>query len=74
MHRPWNPASPHNGLPHLPPPVDLESRAVLKQCVKSAAALAELNRAAELIPNPDILISTLPLLEAQANMPDSRCA
>jgi Fic family protein len=63
----WNPARPHNGLPGLPPTVDLESKAVLKQCVRSAAALADLNRAAELIPNPDILISTLPLLEAQAS-------
>ncbi|MHC4940044.1 MAG: protein adenylyltransferase Fic [Planctomycetota bacterium] len=67
MTQEWKPASPYNTLPLLPPQAELESRAVLKQCVRSAAALAELNRAAELIPNPDVLISTLPLLEAQAS-------
>jgi len=63
----WNPASPYNALPPLPPAVDLETKRVLKQCIRSAAALSELDRAAELIPNPDILIGTLPFLEAQAS-------
>jgi Fic family protein len=63
----WNPARPYDALPLLPPVADLESKAVLKQCVRSAAALADLNRAAELIPKPEILIGTLPLLEAQAS-------
>ncbi len=65
--RPWNPASPYNSLPLLPPMVDLETKLILKQCIRSAAALSALDRAAELIPNPAILISTLPLLEAQAS-------
>ena len=63
----WRPDRAHDALPGLPPAVELESKAVLKQCVRAAAALAELNRATELIPNPDILINTLPLLEAQAS-------
>ncbi len=63
----WNPARPYDALPLLPPGADLESKAVLKQCVRSAAALADLNRAADLIPKPEILIGTLPLLEAQAS-------
>ena len=63
----WQAAQPYNQLPELPPPVELETKAVLKQCIRSRAALAELKQAAELIPNPGMLINTLPLLEAQAS-------
>src|SRR5690606_7836181 len=51
----------------LPPSVDFETKAVLKACIKARAALAELKQAADLIPNPSILINTLPLLEAKAS-------
>jgi Fic family protein len=40
---------------------------VLKRCVAARSALAELRVAAALIPNPAVLINTLPLLEAQAS-------
>jgi len=63
----WRPDQPYNVLPGLPPPTDLETKPVLKQCVTARAALAELKQAAELIPNPSMLINTLPLLEAQAS-------
>jgi Fic family protein len=63
----WNPEEPYNNLPLLPPESDLETRAVLKACVKSRAALAELKQAANLIPNQKMLINNLPLLEAQAS-------
>ena len=63
----WQPDRPHNDLPSLPPDVDLETKIVLKQCVMSRAALAELKQAVELFPNHAMLISTLPLLEAQAS-------
>jgi Fic family protein len=70
MHTPlpmrWNPEKPYDSLPELPPSVEIESRRVLKQCVTSRAALAELNVAANLIPNPSILIN-LSMLEAQAS-------
>ncbi len=59
--------TPYNALPLLPPAGDLETRAVLKQCIPARAALAELKRAAALIPNPSVLINTLPLLEARAS-------
>ena len=65
--RPFDPLAPYNGLPKLPPVADLESRAILKGCIVARAALAELNAAAELIPNPAILIHTLPILEARAS-------
>ncbi|MEM8680096.1 MAG: Fic family protein [Planctomycetota bacterium] len=63
----WRPEVPHNALPPLPPPVELETRAVLKACIPARAALAELKQAAELIPNQSMLINTLPLLESQAS-------
>jgi Fic family protein len=63
----WAPDRPWNDLPRLPPKVDVETKGVLKQCVKSRAALAELKQAAQLIPNPAMLINTLPLLEARAS-------
>ncbi|MEQ1517249.1 MAG: Fic family protein, partial [Usitatibacteraceae bacterium] len=63
----WRPEVPYNDLPALPPTSDLETKRVLKQCVESRAALAELKQAAELIPNQKMLISALPLLEAQAS-------
>ena len=63
----WRADRPHNGLPRLPPGVELETKPVLKQCVTARAALAELKQAAALIPNPAMLINTLPLLEARAS-------
>jgi Fic family protein len=63
----WDPKRPYEELPHLPPAAELESRAVLKRCVAARSALAELRVAAALIPNPAVLINTLPLLEAQAS-------
>jgi len=63
----WQPSQPYNDLPRLPPVLDLETKPVLKQCVTARAALAELKQAAGLIPNPAMLINTLPLLEARAS-------
>jgi Fic family protein len=63
----WRAEVPYNALPPLPPSADLETKAVLKQCIPARAALAELKRAGEQIPNPAVLINTLPLLEAGAS-------
>jgi Fic family protein len=63
----WRPDQPFDQIPLLPPPADLETRSILKQCIRARAALAELKQAAELIPNQGVLIKTLPLLEAQAS-------
>src|ERR1700741_4757775 len=65
--RSWRADKPYNEIPLLPPKVDLETKTILKQCIRARAALAELKGAAELIPNPSVLINTLPLLEAQAS-------
>ena len=61
----WRPDRPYAELPHLPPSRDLETKAVLRQCITARAALAELKQAADLIPNPTVLINTIPLLEAK---------
>ncbi len=49
--RVWRPDVPFDALPLLPPEAELETRAVLNQCIAARAALAELKQAAELIPN-----------------------
>jgi Fic family protein len=61
----WLPSQPYNALPPLPPLVDLETRAVLKACIPARAALAAMNQAAALMPNPAMLVNTLPMLEAR---------
>lgn len=63
----WNPERAYNELPLLPPADEVETRAVLRRCITARAALAELKQAAALIPNPAVLINTLPLLEARAS-------
>lgn len=63
----WSPERPFNEIPPIPEAGFLETRSVLKACVEARAALAELKQAAGLIPNQLILISTLPVLEAQAS-------
>lgn len=64
---PWQADSPFNGLPTLPPLNEIETRAVLRQCIAARAALGELKQAAQLIPNQSVLINTLPLLEAKSS-------
>jgi len=64
----FDPKLPYNTLPDLPPPVDtIETKDILKSCIKSRVALAELKQAAELIPNSAVLVNALPLLEARAS-------
>jgi Fic family protein len=61
----WQPNTPYNDLPPLPPKQDVETKQVLKLCIEARAALAELKQAGELIPNQTILINIIPLLEAK---------
>ncbi|MGQ0455919.1 MAG: protein adenylyltransferase Fic [Hyphomicrobium sp.] len=62
---PPDPKVPFNELPHLPPQIEIETKAVLKRCVLARAAIAELRRAGELIPDQSVLVNTIPLLEAK---------
>ena len=63
----WDPQTPYDSLPLLPPPVDLESKKVLKSAIGARAALAALDQAALNLPNPAVLLYAMPLLEAQAS-------
>jgi Fic family protein len=64
----FDPKEPYNDLPTLPPPTEVvETTEILKTCIQSRVALAELKQAAELIPNSAVLVNALPLLEARAS-------
>lgn len=63
----FDPERPYNDLPLLPPPGELETKSVLKLCIEARAALADLDRISRQIPNQDVLVETIPLLEAQAS-------
>jgi Fic family protein len=54
-------------IPILLPPVELDTRPVLKALVQAHKALADLKGMAKTIPNQGILIDTLALQEAQAS-------
>lgn len=57
---------PYDDLPLLPPE-GIETVAVLRQVARSARAVAELKATANALPDPSILINTVPLQEAQAS-------
>ena len=61
----WKAEQPYNELASLPPSIDVETKAVLKQCIEARAKLAELKQASMLITNDSILINLIPLLEAK---------
>lgn len=62
---PFNALLPYNDLPLLPPASDLESKAILKKCIRANRALAELKGAGDSIPNQSMLINAIPLQEAK---------
>lgn len=61
------PDAPFNKLPLLPPKIETETKAVLKATIEARAALAALDQAVRRIPNPTVLVNSLPVLEAQAS-------
>ena len=63
----WKPETAYNNLPKIISVNELETNRVLKSCIGARAALAELKQATQLLPNPSMLINTLPILEAQAS-------
>lgn len=62
----WSASLPFNEL-QSPPLGLLESKATLKATAEARAALAALDQAVRRIPNPGVLVSAIPLLEAQAS-------
>ncbi|MDZ7577986.1 MAG: Fic family protein [Candidatus Nanopelagicales bacterium] len=64
----WNRERPYNELPALPPDLTaLETTRVLKAVTEARVQLARLDQATDLMPDPTVLINTIPLLEAQAS-------
>ncbi|MBI2299635.1 MAG: Fic family protein [Armatimonadetes bacterium] len=63
----FDPARPYNDLPLLPPAVELETRALLKQAIAARANLGELKGFGTLLPDQAILTSALLLMEARAS-------
>ncbi|WP_338128200.1 Fic/DOC family N-terminal domain-containing protein [Corynebacterium phoceense] len=63
----FDPQQPFNELPPLPPADVVETVPVLKAIIDAKEKLAELRTACQLIPNPDIITSTIPLREARAS-------
>lgn len=63
----WHPDQPYNSLPSLPGRDVLETKAILKAAIGANRALARLNQAAHSMPNPAVLINTIPMIEAQAS-------
>ena len=61
----FDPTKPFNDLPDLPPPGDVETKEILKLCIEARAALARVDAEARLLPNPDVLINAMSLLEAK---------
>lgn len=62
-----NPLKPYNDLPPLPPKADIETAAILKKTVAAARELAELKGVCKTIPNPEMLLNTIVLQEAQSS-------
>lgn len=63
----WSPDRAFNALPLLPPSLEVETRAVLKRCVEARSVLAELRQCILRLPNPGLLVDTLPSLEARSS-------
>jgi Fic family protein len=61
----FDPTKPFNDLPDLPPAGEIETKEVLKLCIEARAALARVDAEARLLPNPDVLINSMSLLEAK---------
>jgi Fic family protein len=62
----WNPDLPFD-VPPLPPTTELETKPVFTAAIAAHRALARFDEAAARLPNPQVLLGPLTLLEAQAS-------
>lgn len=63
----YDPNTPYNDLPPLPPKVDVETREILKKAISASRALAELKGQGRIIPDQAMLVNSLVLQEAKAS-------
>ncbi|MDR0727370.1 MAG: Fic family protein [Puniceicoccales bacterium] len=60
-----DPKKAYNALPDLPPAGSIETAKILKAVIGARNALQEVKDACRTLPNPDVLVNTLPILEAR---------
>ncbi len=63
----YNPETPWNRLPGLPPEAEIEAPEILKACIVARAELARVNALGEGLPNQAILVDAIPLQEARSS-------
>ena len=63
----YNPETPWNRLPGLPPKADIEPPEVLRACIAARAELARVGALGEGLPNQAILVDAIPLQEARSS-------
>ena len=64
----WRADQPYNDLPRLPPALEqIQTIEILNACILARVALTALNEAGKRLPNQDILINLLPMLEAKCS-------
>ena len=63
----FDPRQPYNDLPPLPPTSEIETLGVMRALNLASRALANLNGTALSVPNPQLLIDTFAITEAQAS-------
>jgi Fic family protein len=63
----FNPKTPYNDLPLLPPQADIETKSILRKAISAGRALALLNGTLLNLPNPTLFLDTIYLQEAKAS-------
>ncbi len=63
----FDPGTPYNALPTLPPAAEIETIGIMRALNVASRALANLNGTALSVPNPQLLIDTFAIAEAQAS-------
>ena len=63
----FDPQQPYNALPTLPPVAEIETIGIMRALNVASRALANLNGTALSVPNPQLLIDTFAITEAQAS-------
>ena len=61
----FDPNTPWNNLPELPPTTDIESPEILRACVSASSELAKANALVKILPSQEVLVHTLPVQEAR---------
>ena len=61
----FDPNTPWNDIPELPPVAEIESPNILKACISAMTELARANALVKILPNESVLVHTLPLQEAR---------